>query len=132
MMSETEKPKLTVEQLQLRIQETVTGMKSEVCYLVTLEFDAKKFFDKFPCKLCKDKTFENHKLKKGLSGNGIWNVCNLTGISTGELALFDEYNQPLPWVKIVSEKRMVKKQVLEYLKKNRIVPEPSITMWLLR
>lgn len=112
------------EKLVLREKEDEdTGRIQKTCYLYKLEFDPETFMNIFPCPMCKNVTSKHEFILR----KGQWfNKCKRSGIITllGSFELGDDY------VKILSKKKMSKYEVVQYLRKNKIVAEPDVALFL--
>jgi len=113
------------EKLVLREKENEdTGLMEKTCQLYTLEFDAETFMNEYPCPTCKNVT-DRHEF---ILRKGQWfNRCKKTKI----VVLLGSFELGQPWVKIISKKKMSKFDVVQYLRKNKIVPEPNIALFLI-
>ena len=112
------------EQLVLKEKENEdTGRIEKTCQLYTLQFDVETYMNEYPCTICKNIT-ERHDFIK--IRNQFYNKCKRSGVTVGPIGL--EVGQP--WIKILSKKKLIKAQVVQYLKDKKQVPEANIGLWL--
>jgi hypothetical protein len=108
--------------LKTKIDED-TDREVKVCQLYTLEFDAETFMNEYPCPICKNMT-SKHEFP--IRRNQVFNRCKASKI----VILLGSFELGQPWIKIIGKKKMSKADVVQYLRKNKQVPEPDVALFL--
>jgi hypothetical protein len=97
-------------------------------FLVKAQFIAETYMKVNSCPKCgMDVKRHEFSCRNGL----ILEVCKPQNVTYGAIATF-EYGEPQRWVKVLSETKMTKGEAIAYIRKNKIVQTPNITLFLLR
>jgi hypothetical protein len=97
-------------------------------FKVKVEFDPETYMKTNQCAIC-GMDFKRHEFKT-LHGLVI-EVCKPQQTTFGAIPVF-ETGKPLGWVKVLSETKMTKGEAVQFIKANKIVQSPQITIFLLR
>ena len=97
-------------------------------FLVKAEFIPETYMKSNQCPICgMNANKHEFSCKNGL----ILEVCKPQNVTYGAIATF-EYGEPQKWVKVLSKTKMSKSEAIAYIRKNKIVQTPNITLFLLR
>jgi len=97
-------------------------------FKVKVEFSPEEYMKANQCPIC-GMNFARHEFKanRGL----VIEICKPQTLTYGMIPLF-EFGKPLKWVKILKQTKLNRQEAVAFIKANRLVLTPNLTLFLLQ